>query len=182
LLLVLYIDIASIAAPEAKYIDEFITCLETKGFTLTKEGTVSKFLGIKFTENKNTETITLTQKGLIKKIISATNMENCNPNWTPAATYALGMDPNGELMTEECSYPSIIGMLLHLSTNTRPDIAFAFSQVTRFSYSPKQSHASAVNQIICYLSRTWDKGMISSQLTLYSLIVMLMLILQDSQR
>ena len=158
LLIVLYVDDAGIAAPATKYIDEFISSLETKGFTLTKEGTFSEFLGIKFTENKDAGTITLTQKGLIKKIISATNLENCNPNWTPAATTALGMDPDGELMTEEWSYPSIVGMLLYLSMNTRPDIAFAVRQVARFSYSPKQSHASAVKQIVRYLSRTWDKG------------------------
>jgi hypothetical protein len=30
----------------------------------------------------------------------------------------------------------------------------------RFSYSPKQSHANAVKQIVCYLSCTWDKGTI----------------------
>jgi hypothetical protein len=88
-------------------------------------------------------------------------MENCNPNCTPAATSALGMDPDGELMTEEWSYPPIVGMLLYLSTNTRPDIAFAISQVApHFSYSPKQSDASAFKQIICYLSHTWDKGTI----------------------
>jgi hypothetical protein len=62
LLIVLYVDNAGIAAPEAKYIDEFITSLETKGFTLTKEGTFSKFLGIKFTENKDAGTIMLTGK------------------------------------------------------------------------------------------------------------------------
>jgi hypothetical protein len=131
-----------------------------KDITLTKEGFFSEFLDIKFSENKDAGTITSTQKGLIKKIISATNMENCNPNWTPAATSALGMDPDGELMTEEWSYPSIVGMLLYLSTNTRPDIAFVVSQVARFSHSSKQYHASAVKQIFCYLSRTWDKGTI----------------------
>jgi hypothetical protein len=161
LLIVLYTDDAGIAAPEVKYIDEFITCLEMKGFTLTRnEGTFSEVLCMKFTENKDAGTITLTQKGLIKKIISATNMENCNPNWTPAATSALGMDPDSELMTEEWSYPSIVGMLLYLSTNTRPDIAFTVSQVERLGYSPKQFHASAVKQIICYLSHNWDKGTI----------------------
>jgi hypothetical protein len=88
-------------------------------------------------------------------------MENCNPNWTPAATSALGMDPeSSELMTEEWSYPSVVGMLLYLLTNTRPDIAFVISQVICFSYSPNQSHASGVKQIIHYLSSTWDKGTI----------------------
>ena len=160
LLIVLYVDDAGCAAPEMKYIDEFIAALESKGFSLTKEGSFSEFLGIKFTEDKQAGTITLTQKGLIKKIIAATNLEECNPNWTPAATAALGMDPDGELMTEEWSYPSIVGMLLYLSTNTRPDIAFAVSQVARFNHSPKQSHARAVKQIVRYLARTWDKGTI----------------------
>jgi hypothetical protein len=57
LLIVLYVDNASIAAPEAKYINEFITSLETKGFTLTKEGTFSKLLSIMFTEIKEVGTI-----------------------------------------------------------------------------------------------------------------------------
>jgi hypothetical protein len=34
-LIVLYVDDAGIAAPETKYIDELISSLETKGFTLT---------------------------------------------------------------------------------------------------------------------------------------------------
>jgi hypothetical protein len=174
LLIVLYVDDAGIAAPETKYIDEFISSLETKGFTLTKEGTFSEFLGIKFTENKDAGTISLTQKGLIKKIISTTNMENCKPNWTPAATSALGMDPNGKLMTEEWSYPST-GMLLYLSMNTSA-IAFAVSQVACFSYSPKQSHATSKLFATCLVLGTRER--LSSQLTLYSLIVMSMQILQ----
>ena len=51
-------------------------------------------------------------------------------------------------------------MLLYLSTNTRPDISFAVSQVARFSANPKQSHATAVKTILRYLKKTRDKGMI----------------------
>ena len=51
-------------------------------------------------------------------------------------------------------------MLLYLATNTRPDIAFAVSQVARFSHSPKQSHATAVKTIVRYLAGTKDKGII----------------------
>jgi hypothetical protein len=87
-------------------------------------------------------------------------MEDCNPNWTPASTNALGIDQDGPPMKEKWSYPSIVGMLLYLSTNTRLDISFAASQVARFNHSPKQSHAQAVKMILRYLKGTADKGMI----------------------
>jgi hypothetical protein len=51
-------------------------------------------------------------------------------------------------------------MLIYLTTNTRPDIRFAVSQVSRYNKAPKQSHATAVKTIICYLKRTRDKDMI----------------------
>jgi hypothetical protein len=65
-------------------------------------------------------TITHSQKGWINKIIEATGMTDCNPNWTPATPVCLGSDPEGAPMVENWSYPSIIGMLLYLSTNTHP--------------------------------------------------------------
>jgi hypothetical protein len=88
-------------------------------------------------------------------------MEECNRSPTPAAPgTTLGKDPNGENMKEDWSYPSVVGMMLYLSTNTRPDIAFAVSQVARFNHAPKQSHAMAVKRIVRYLAGTRDKGTI----------------------
>ena len=63
-------------------------------------------------------------------------------------------------MKESWSYSSIVGILLYLSTNTCPDIAFAVSQVARFSTSPRQSHATTIKTIAQYLKRTANKGMI----------------------
>ncbi len=160
LLVILYVDNASIAAPNEGLIDEFVEGLKKKGFDLTREGSFSEFLGIKFEEDTKAGTITLTQQGLIKMIIAATGLEDCNPNWTPAEQTALGKYPEGPPIHEDWSYPSIVGMLLYLSMNTRLDICFAVSQVARFNHNPKQSHAQAVKMIVRYLSRTWDKGMI----------------------
>jgi hypothetical protein len=63
-------------------------------------------------------------------------------------------------MKETWSYRSIVGMLLYLSTNTRPDIAMAVSQVARFSSNPKQSHATAIKTLIRYLAGTKHIGII----------------------
>ena len=58
-------------------------------------------------------------------------------------------------------------MLLYLTMNTRPNIAFALSQVAQFTSNPKQSHASAVKMIIRYLSATSDQGIIFTPATVF---------------
>ena len=71
----------------------------------------------------------LTQRGLIDKVVAATGLQNCRPNRLPFSQQALGSDPEGLPMSNPWSYPSVVGMLLYLSCNSRPDIAFAVSQV-----------------------------------------------------
>ncbi|KAI2500410.1 hypothetical protein MHU86_14081 [Fragilaria crotonensis] len=160
IMVVLYVDDLGIAYRDQNDLDKLFANLEAKGLTFTREGTFTDFLGINFTRDTTNGTLTLTQKGLIQKIKEATGMSDSNYNWTPAAQAALGIDPDGSPMTETWSYRSIVGMLLYLSTNTRPDIAFAVSQVARFCHNPKRSHASAVKTLVRYLHRTSDMGMI----------------------
>jgi hypothetical protein len=157
---VCYVDDVGLAATDKSLIDQLVQDFEARGFELTREGSFSEFLGIKMVKNGSSGTLELTQKGLIQKVIKATGMEHCNGNWTPATQVGLGTDPDGEPMAESWGYSSVVGMLLYLSTNTRPDIAFAVSQVARFSHSPKKSHATAIKTIVRYLKRTHDKGMI----------------------
>jgi transposase InsO family protein len=160
MMLVVYCDDVGISAKRNEDVDEMVGLLRQKGFVLTREGSFSEFLGIKFEKNVADGSINMTQKGLIKKIIETAGMTDCNPNWTPASTTPLGSDPDGEAMDETWNYRSIIGMLLYLTTNTRPDLAFAVSQAARFSHNPKKSHATGIKTIIRYLHRTSDKGMI----------------------
>ena len=159
-MVVLYVDDVGIAYTNESDLESLLTNLTKRGLQFTKEGTFTDFLGIKFVKDSINNTVTLTQRGLIQKIIDATDMTDNNGNWTPAAQATLGIDPDGEPYSESWSYPSIVGMLLYLSTNTRPDITFAVSQVARFNHSPKKSHATAIKTIVRYLQQTKDKGMI----------------------
>ena len=46
------------------------------------------------------------------------------------------------------NYASVVAdMLLHLASNSRPDIAFAVHQAARFFHNPKASHAKAINTL-----------------------------------
>ena len=159
LIVICYVDDLGIQAPTKEIVDELITKLEEEGFDLTHEGSFSEYLGIKYSKIGENE-IKMTQEGLIKKILDATGMTDCNTNRTPTTKEALSMDEEGERMEDNWNYRSVIGMMLYLATNTRPDIAFGVSQVARFSHNPKKSHASAVKTLIRYLAGTIDQGVI----------------------
>jgi Reverse transcriptase (RNA-dependent DNA polymerase) len=156
MMIVVFVDDCAISYQHEKDYHKLISDLRKIGFELTEEGEFSKFLGINFDRKGNT--VHMTQTGLIERIAEATGLTNSNPNHTPTHQEALGKDLEGPPMNENWSYRSVVGMLLYLSTNTRPDIAFAVSQVARFSNNPKQSHAVAVKTIVRYLIGTKNKG------------------------
>lgn len=153
-----YVDDCLWFSLDEKCMDDMIEDID-KVLTLTVESKdVSAFLGIQFT--RRGETIELTQKGLIKRVIDAMDMADCNACDTPAEHKPLGKDPSGAAFSESWHYASVVGMLLYLSSNSRPDIAFAVHQCARFTHAPKQSHAKAVKRIVRYLKGTSDRGLI----------------------
>ncbi|GFH57258.1 hypothetical protein CTEN210_13734 [Chaetoceros tenuissimus] len=156
---IIYVDDLGVAALDPNDIDKLAADIESHSLTLTKKESFAEYLGIKYTDLPEGSTLA-NQSGLIKKILLATGMNNCTTASTPALNKDLGIDQEGVPMSEPWSYPSVVGMLLYLRNNTRPDITVAVSQVVRFTHSPKQSHSSAVKIIIRYLKGTINNGTI----------------------
>eukprot|EP00978_Attheya_sp_CCMP212_P022105 scaffold65528_cov69-Attheya_sp.AAC.1 len=168
--LVVYCDDCGIGCKNPNDAEQLIQDLTDKGFNLTREGTFTEFLGIKFEKDKDNGTTTLTQKRLIDKTLAAADMTDCNPNYIPASTNALGLDPDGTSMTETWNYRSIVGMLQYLAGNTtHPDISYAVSQVAKFSNAPKKSHTTAIKTILRYLKRTAACGIIMKPTTSFEI-------------
>ena len=92
-------------------------------------------------------------------MIQAGGMLNPNGVNTPTTGDPVGADLGGPAFSEKWEYRSIVGMLMYLAANTRPDIAFVVNQVERFSHNPKNSHALEIKRILRYLKKTQDKGM-----------------------
>jgi hypothetical protein len=111
------------------------------------EGTVQEFLRINIDRIENTWELTRT--GLIQAVLKAAGIEDCNAKPTPGSgdEKPLGSDKNVIPAPEAWNYTSIVGMLLYLASNTRPDIAFVVHQCARFMHSPKVSHEKAILRI-----------------------------------
>jgi len=119
---------------------------------------VFSYLGVQVSIDRN-GIVTFKQQGLIQKILKYCGMEDCNSKWTPAATTPLGTDANGARFNANWDYTTAIGMLLYLSSNSRPDIQYAVHQCARFTHAPRLSHQTALLRICRYLKVTADKGL-----------------------
>ena len=118
MIIIMYVDDLGLAAQSQETIDTLIENLREKMFDLTKEGSFSEYLGIKYEETSNGKGH-MTQIGLISKIIQATGMKDCNPNWIPAAKTPLSKDEDSLDMTEAWNYRSVVVMMLYLTIYTR---------------------------------------------------------------
>jgi hypothetical protein len=162
---VVYVDDTIFAASSVEEIEREITSLgiaadaQTHTFALRNEGEVSAFLGIQIEKRGNNEFF-LTQTGLIDKVLAATDMTDCNGCETPSTIEPLHTDQDGEPFNEKWAYDGVIGMLMYISGNTRPDIAYAVHQAARFTHGARQSHAAGVKRILRYLKKTKDEGLI----------------------
>ena len=165
-----YVDDCLWYAKSEKDIDDVIENLKHPGdksmiqFILNEEDDVAGFLGIHFNKVKGIDgkicEIELTQVGLIRLFFKAKCMEDCTVIATPAESKALGKDLDGDPQMECWSYASVVGMLMYLASNSRPDIAFAVHQCARYTHGTRRSHEKAVKRIIRYLRGTETKGLI----------------------
>jgi Reverse transcriptase (RNA-dependent DNA polymerase) len=154
---VIWVDDCLFFGADKKQIHQSIDELK-QNMPLTMEESVTAFLGIKVERNSNG--YKLSQPGLTTKIIESLDMVDCNPCKTPAEKAPIGTDALGPRHNEKWEYSSVVGMLMFLANNTRPDIAYATHQCARFSHSPKASHSLAVKKIARYLKGTPNEGII----------------------
>ena len=85
--------------------------------------------------------------------------DDTSPVETPANSY-LPLGEDGEPPQGLYNYTSIVGMLGYLQGHSRPDITFAVSQVSCYTFCSKQSHELALERIGRYLKVTIKEGLI----------------------
>ena len=110
------------------------------------------------------------QSTYIKKILKRFNMDKAHPLNSPMVVRSLDVknDPfrpcekGEELFGPEVPYLSAIGALMYLANCTRPDIAFSFNLLARYSSAPTRRHWKGIQHILRYLSGTTDMGLFYS--------------------
>ena len=88
----------------------------------------------------------------LEKILQCFGMVDAKAAQTPLPT-SYKTEPFDGTATSalRSQYQLVIGSLLYLMLGTRPDLAFAVTQMAKFAHNPSEDHLNKAKHIMCYL-------------------------------
>jgi hypothetical protein len=165
IMLAVYVDDMIIAGNNKESMEKFKERMKAK-FKMSDIGDLCYFLGIEVKRDRNKRTLHLSQTKYIKEILWKYKMMDCNPTGTPyeiSIKLSKEMSPKNTEQQQEMEnvpYQNVVGSLMYLVTATRPDIAQAVGEVSRFNANPGSMHWVAVKRILRYLKGTSELGIL----------------------
>ena len=154
-LLLCYVDDIQIAALKLRSV-QFVKKALLSKFPGKDAGESQFFLQMTITRDRAARTIYLKQQRHIEKLIEQHRLQDAWPISIPMIVNVY-KDPAGPDVIDVAAisqYKSIVGALLHIANNTRPDISFAVSYLARSTQKPTCSSFARVKDVLLYLKGT----------------------------
>ena len=133
-------------------------------FKMKDLGEAKFLLGIEIRRQPNGD-VFLVQERYARDVVKRFNMEGCKFVSTPlelgnqldSSQQPVSDDEKEEMVN--IPYRSAIGSLMYLATCTRPDLAAAVSELSKFNQNPGIAHWEGVKRVLRYLSGTVGEGL-----------------------
>ena len=165
--LCLYVDDTSIfydKKDEAVWLTDKASIAST--FKIKDIGDCKWFLNMELQRDRVNGTITLSQSAYTQKMLKRFDLVECRPTLCPLVDIDLYNPPEAAKVDqtllsskEQNYYQQIIGSLNYAAMITRPDIAFAVNELSRFNAQAKAFHLQAAKHVLRYLAGTVNLGL-----------------------
>lgn len=155
-----WVDDFLVMAANAKDKDLFKAAI-SKQFKMRDLGALDQFLGMSIKRDRSRRVLTLQSTKHIDDMLERFGMTDAKAQSTPLPHKCILMPSTDadERLPPSFPYRAIVGSLLYVAMWTRPDIAFAVSQVARHQQQPTQHHWQCAKHILRYLKGTREVGL-----------------------
>ncbi|KAI3641430.1 hypothetical protein MIR68_000560 [Amoeboaphelidium protococcarum] len=154
-IIALYVDDIMFITKDQQQLCEVQNLLQ-EAFDMRDLGDLEFIVGIRVRRDRVNKTITLDQTAYCDRILKKFDMDKSTPVSLPMVER-----PEFDVDFEQPDvYRSVVGSLMYLLVATRPDIAFAVSELSRAVSRPSQRHWQAAKRVLRYLRGTIDMGLV----------------------
>ena len=137
--------------------DEVVAALNDT-FPTKHLGDLTWYMGREYRRDRKAGTLEISQTTFIRGMLERFNVSRLSPIPASPSVDLRNLD-GGEESVADKPFREVVGSLLWVANQTRPDIANAVRAVARFSHDPKTVHWKAVERILKYLRATADLGL-----------------------
>ncbi|KAE9310895.1 hypothetical protein PR003_g20157 [Phytophthora rubi] len=151
-----YVDDIFVATNDESYKEQLFKDLND-AYGLKDQGRLTQYLGVEVEQTH--ESIKISQGKYAREILEKFGYQDAHAVGNPMETN-MRLAPLEKDEKSETSFPyrEAIGMLMYLTTSTRPDLAFTLGQLSRFVGKPSAKQVGAVKRVLRYLAGTLDHG------------------------
>ncbi|KAJ9530092.1 hypothetical protein QJQ45_023371 [Haematococcus lacustris] len=158
--MLVYVDDCILASSDTAAVQAVKQQLQ-QAFDVHDLGPARDFLGMGITYDRATRTLQLNQQQYIEQLLQRFGKAECNGRQLPLDAGTKLVREGEQLSSADThTYREVVGALLYASTCTRPDIALAVGQLTRFMQAPTAEHERAAHGVLRYLRRTTAQGLV----------------------
>ena len=151
-IIAVYVDDLIIMSDTNKTLAEVKLALSDQ-FKMKDMGQLHHCLGLNIEQTESK--ILLDQQQYIEQIINRFGMQDAYTVTTPAdSSVKLVKDDGISKPVDPVKYQEMVGSLIYAAVCTRPDIAQAVGEVSKYNAHPTEAHLTAVKRIIRYLKGT----------------------------
>ncbi|KAJ9512745.1 hypothetical protein QJQ45_019038 [Haematococcus lacustris] len=137
-----------------------------EAFEVHDLGPARDFLGMRITYDRAARTLQLKQQQYIEQLMQRFGKAECNGRELPLDAGTKLVREGEQLSSADThTYRELVGALLCASTCTRPGIALAVGQLTRFMQAPTVEHERAAHGVLRYLRRDFASDRVSYRST-----------------
>ncbi len=136
----MYVDNNGLRTNSKELVQWFDDSLKAQGeIEMVSEGKFEWFLGVRYTYDHSTGSVEADQESTIDRLLQKYGLTNCNPVKVPMRPDTdlggLPIPPITEKTTIKRAYGMLVGELMYIAINTRPEISHVVNQCSRYMLS-----------------------------------------------
>jgi hypothetical protein len=158
-----HVDDVLMAAPRgSRLMDEVSDTIGTK-YKVTRDDSPANFVGLAITRNRGAHKITLTQPKYIETSLQRFEIPFTSPSFPMQEDYLTRMPDDDEIQLLPSSAQTLfqekVGTLLYLASQTRPDLLYSVTQLSRRSNKCTLRDMKAADRVFSYVALTPHIGL-----------------------